>query len=127
MDVMAIYKDRLNEDARSPWLPFWACLSVGILVKGPIGPLLVLTSCVVLCGLDRNIGWLKQLQLFKGLFVTAVLFCPGQLRSAQRRTGLFWKVRLRVIFCPRFSQHRKHMGRRLGHTWHCWGYCSGLA
>ena len=23
-----IYKDRLNEDAHSPWLPFWACLSV---------------------------------------------------------------------------------------------------
>ena len=35
-----IYKVRLNEEARAPWLLFWVYLSVGILVKGPIGPLL---------------------------------------------------------------------------------------
>ena len=62
-----IYKDRLNEDSRPPWLAFWICLSFGILVKGPIGPLLALTSCVLLCGFDRHVGWLKKLQLVKGI------------------------------------------------------------
>ena len=105
-----IYKDRLNEDARSPWLPFWACLSVGILVKGPIGPLLVLTSCVVLCGLDRNIGWLKQLQLFKGLFVTCCLVLPWAIAVSTATDGAFLESAIKGDFLSKVQSAQETHG-----------------
>ena len=105
-----IYKDRLNEDARSPWLPFWACLSVGILVKGPISPLLVLTSCVVLCGLDRNIGWLKQLQLFKGLFVTCCLVLPWAIAVSTATDGAFLESAIKGDFLSKVQSAQETHG-----------------
>ena len=122
MDVMAIYKVRLDEEARAPWLLFWVYLSVGILVKGPIGPLLALTSCVVLCGLDRHIGWLKKLQLFKGLFVICCLVLPWAISVSTATDGAFLESAIKGDFLSRFSQH----GITWGAAWDISGFAGAI-
>ncbi len=105
-----IYKDRLNEEARSPWLAFWVCLSIGILLKGPISPLLALTSCVVLCGLDRYIGWLKQLQLFKGLLVTCCLVLPWAIAVSTATDGTFLGSAIKGDFLSKVQSAQESHG-----------------
>ena len=108
--LWCIYKVRLNEEARSPWLPFWVCLSIGILIKGPIGPLLVVTTCVVLCGLDRHTGWLKQLQLFKGIFVTCCLVLPWGILVSTATDGAFLENAIKGDFLSKIQSAQESHG-----------------
>ncbi len=105
-----IYKDRLNEEARPPWLAFWICLSFGILVKGPIGPLLALTTCIVLCGFDRQIGWLKKMQLFKGLLVTFCLVLPWSIAVSTATEGAFLDSAIKGDFLSKVQSAQESHG-----------------
>ena len=105
-----IYKDRLNEDSRPPWLAFWICLSFGILVKGPIGPLLALTSCVLLCGFDRHLGWLKKLQLFKGILVTCCLVLPWAIAVSTATDGAFLDIAIKDDFLSKVKSAQESHG-----------------
>ena len=105
-----IYKDRLNEESRPPWLAFWICLSFGVLVKGPIGPLLALTSCVVLCGLERHIGWLKKLHLFKGLIVTCCLVLPWAIAVSAATDGDFLNIAIKGDFLSKVKSAQESHG-----------------
>lgn len=105
-----IYKDRLNEYARPPWLTFWVCLSVGILLKGPISPLLALTSCVVLCGLDRHLSWLKQLHIFKGLIVACCLVLPWAIAVSTATEGAFLDIAIKGDFLSKVQSAQESHG-----------------
>ena len=105
-----IYKDRLNEDSQPPWLAFWIYLSFGILVKGPIGPLLALTSCVLLCVLDRHIGWLKKLHLFKGLVVTCCLVLPWAIAVSTATDGAFLDIAIKGDFLSKIKSAQESHG-----------------
>tara|TARA_Y100000589_G_scaffold324523_1_gene360842 strand:+ start:322 stop:2019 length:1698 start_codon:yes stop_codon:yes gene_type:complete len=105
-----IYKNRFNEEERPPCLAFWVCMSLGILVKGPISPLLAMTSCLVLCGLDRHVGWLKKLQLFKGLLVVCCLVLPWAIAVSSATDGAFLDIAIKGDFLSKVQSAQESHG-----------------
>ena len=55
------------------FIGFWAFMAAGILIKGPIAPLVALTTISMLVILDRQVAWLTGLAVFRGSLILAVL------------------------------------------------------
>ena len=66
------------------WLTrfFWLIMALGILIKGPISPLLFSVTLISICILDRftqkewNISWLNLLLWFQGLLIVMIITIP---------------------------------------------------
>lgn len=58
---------------------FWIAQAAGILVKGPIPPLVSLLTIGCLVSVDRNFRWLKGLRPFRGISIVAVAALPWAL------------------------------------------------
>ncbi|MEC7209047.1 MAG: glycosyltransferase family 39 protein, partial [Pseudomonadota bacterium] len=87
-----IYKDRTAQTGSPPWLGFWLCLSLGILLKGPIAPLVAFTTCAGLVLVDRRGGWLRRLHSLKGLIVTGLVVLPWAVAVTSATDGAFLEI-----------------------------------
>jgi 4-amino-4-deoxy-L-arabinose transferase-like glycosyltransferase len=67
-------------------LGFWVALGVGILVKGPIPPLIAALTIVALCVHDRDVRWLRALRPALGVPLLLLLVLPW-LVAIQRKTS----------------------------------------
>jgi len=67
-------------------LGFWIALGVGILVKGPITPLIAGLTILALCLHDRNARWLHALRPAIGLCLLLLIVLPW-LVAIQRKTN----------------------------------------
>jgi len=57
-------------------MTFWAAQGVGILVKGPITPMVSALTVIALCIVDRRVGWLRGLRPLTGLPLAAIIALP---------------------------------------------------
>ena len=57
-------------------LVFWLALGCGILVKGPIVPLIVLFAYIALGILDKQWGWVLRMKLITGAIIVFALVAP---------------------------------------------------
>jgi len=105
-----LYKDRAEVAAAPPWLGFWLALSAGILLKGPIGPLLALTTCSVLICVDRQAGWLKRLHILKGLLVTCCLVLPWAIAVTTATDGAFLDIAIKGDFLAKVQSAQESHG-----------------
>lgn len=69
---------------------FWTALSAQILIKGPIGPLVILPLLAGLCWLRRDLAILRALRPVWGLALTAALVLPWLVAITLRSDGAFW-------------------------------------
>lgn len=67
-------------------LIFWAALGAGILVKGPVAPLLVGLTLLALYALERRAAWMKALLFAPGPILAALIVLPW-LIAIQSATG----------------------------------------
>jgi 4-amino-4-deoxy-L-arabinose transferase-like glycosyltransferase len=67
-------------------LGFWIALGVGILIKGPITPLIAGLTILALCLHDRNFRWLRALRPALGLCLLLLIVLPW-LVAIQRKTS----------------------------------------
>ncbi len=72
-------------------LAFWAALGVGILVKGPIAPLVVAATAVVLVAVERRARWLLALRPGVGLAVAAAIVAPWLVAIGLETGGAFFE------------------------------------
>ena len=77
--------------SRSLFLPavFWTAIGIGILVKGPITPMVPAFAVAVLAIKDRSAGWLKALRPGLGLVWVLVLVLPWLVMILVRTHGTF--------------------------------------
>ncbi len=61
---------------RRVWIPFWAAIGAGILIKGPVIVMVVALTAIVLTVFDRRIGWLNRLRPWPGALVAAAIALP---------------------------------------------------
>lgn len=69
---------RVWNEKRATWLHaalFWLAISMGIMAKGPIAPLIALLTMLVVCVFDRSWGRLRDLRPVLG--VLAIAACVG--------------------------------------------------
>ncbi|MGC2075044.1 MAG: glycosyltransferase family 39 protein [Xanthobacteraceae bacterium] len=71
---------------------FWTACAAGILVKGPMIALLVGSTVVALCVLDRSTAWLKALRPALGLGWLALLVLPWFIAIAVVSDGEFYRI-----------------------------------
>jgi len=76
------------------FLTFWTAQAVGILVKGPVTPMISLLTIGFLAAADRDVKWLKRMKPIQGLAMTAILVSPWMIAIALATKGAFFQQAL---------------------------------
>ena len=71
------------------WLVFWLGIGFGMLIKGPITPLIAGLTVLALMIADRRAGWLLALRPMIGLPLTAIIVAPWIVAVQLRSDGAF--------------------------------------
>jgi 4-amino-4-deoxy-L-arabinose transferase-like glycosyltransferase len=87
----------------------WAGVALSILLKGPIGPMVVFLSIAALCAWDRRTAWLKTLGWGWGLIAVAAVVGPWAMAITVATDGAFWGAAVGGDLAP------KLMGGQEGH------------
>jgi 4-amino-4-deoxy-L-arabinose transferase-like glycosyltransferase len=70
-------------------LVFWLAQGLGILIKGPIVPLISLLTLAALWIADRRIGWIRGIRLLAGLVIVAAMVGPWVAAISTATGGQF--------------------------------------
>jgi hypothetical protein len=70
---------------------FWLALGLGILLKGPIAPMVALLAVIVLVAVDRRVGWLGRLRPARGLALMLAVVAPWFILIGIETDGAFFR------------------------------------
>lgn len=73
-----------------PWA-FWTAQGFGILIKGPITPLLSLLTVSAIVIFDRDRSWLRRVKPPSGVAITALMALPWLLLISWQAGAEFWQ------------------------------------
>lgn len=71
-------------------LLFWIGMALAVIVKGPIGPMVVALSLITLLVWDRQGGWMKRLGWTWGLALVLAVALPWAIAITLATHGAFW-------------------------------------
>ena len=95
---------RAGEAPRRPWkLAFWLGLGLSILVKGPIGLLVIAPAILALSVWDRDVSWLKRLGWGWGLPLVALIVGPWAIAITIATDGGFWREAIGGDLAPKVA------------------------
>ncbi len=75
-------------------LGFWAALAASVLVKGPIGPMVVAFTLAGLCVIRRDLSLWRDLRPVPGLTLLVLLAAPWFIAISYISHGAFWSASL---------------------------------
>ena len=103
---------RAGETPRRPHkLMFWIGLGLSVLVKGPIGLIVIVPAVLALCVWDRDARWLKRLGWGWGLPLTALIVGPWAIAITIATDGGFWREAIGGDLAPKIAgAHESHGG-----------------
>ncbi|HEY0599787.1 glycosyltransferase family 39 protein [Brevundimonas sp.] len=101
---------RAGEAPRRPHkLLFWLGLGLSILIKGPIGLIVVVPAILLLSLWDRDVKWLGRLGWGWGLPLTALIVGPWAIAITIATDGGFWREAIMGDLAPKISGgHESH-------------------
>jgi 4-amino-4-deoxy-L-arabinose transferase-like glycosyltransferase len=73
-----------------PWI-FWIAQGLGILIKGPVSPLLSLLTAAALFAFDRDWRWLLKMKLARGVGIVLVIVLPWLILITWKSGGAFFQ------------------------------------
>ena len=81
-----------GDPAQRLWkLMFWLGLGLSVLIKGPIGLLVIIPALLMLCLWDRQWAWLKRLGWGWGLPLLVLIVGPWAIAVTIATDGGFWR------------------------------------
>ena len=90
---------------------FWLAQSAGILIKGPIAPMVALLTVLVICVREKNIQWTKGLRFLPGLLIVFVCILPWLIAIQTATDGAFLRQAFGKDFLPKlYSGQESHGG-----------------
>lgn len=90
-------------------LIFWAALGLSILVKGPIGLIVIVPAALALSIWDRDVRWLRPLGWGWGLALVALIVGPWALAITVATDGGFWREAIVGDLAPKVAGgHESH-------------------
>ena len=90
-------------------LMFWGGLGLSILIKGPIGLLVIAPAILALCVWDRDAKWLKSLGWGWGLPLVALIVGPWAIAITIATDGGFWREAIMGDLAPKVAGgHESH-------------------
>ena len=109
--LAALYVRTRRGEAVGWWIPilFWTAQGIGILIKGPITPLVSLVTILTLISVDRQVSLLRGLRLHLGIPLVAIIVCPWAIAITLATDGAFFSDALRSDLLPKLiSGHESH-------------------
>lgn len=95
---------RAGEEPRRPWkLAFWLGLGLSILVKGPIGLVVIAPAMIALSIWDRDAKWLRRLGWGWGLPLVALIVGPWAIAVTIATDGGFWREAIVGDLAPKVA------------------------
>ena len=89
-------------------------MAIGILVKGPIAPLIAVTTIVMLCLLDRQVKWLVHLAFIRGMLIVAIITLPWVVAVSYQTDGAFLDIAIRGDFISKVQSGQESHGAPFG-------------
>lgn len=83
------------------WLSFWIGLGLGIMIKGPLAPLITIMTIVGLWAFDRNIKWCTCLKPTLGLLIIGAMCLPWIIAIQMQSSGAFLQASLGDDLIPK--------------------------
>ncbi len=84
-------------------LMFWLGLGLAILIKGPIGLIVVAPAMIALSVWDRDVSWLKRLGWGWGLPLVALIVGPWAIAITIATDGGFWTEAITGDLAPKVA------------------------
>lgn len=114
--LMLIYRswqlERPHKQAH--FYAFWLALGAGIMVKGPIAPLLAITTLVSLSVWHRDISWTKRLNWVRGLLIVAAITVPWAVLVSIATDGAFLAIAFNADFMAKVKSVQESHGAPIG-------------
>lgn len=88
---------------RAHKLMFWGGLGLSILIKGPIGLIVVAPAMIALSIWDRDMKWLRRLGWGWGLALVALLVGPWAIAITIATDGGFWREAIAGDLAPKVA------------------------
>ncbi|WP_353182808.1 glycosyl transferase [Bosea sp. (in: a-proteobacteria)] len=76
--------------SRRNWLVFWGATAIGLLIKGPIVPMVWGLAVLVLSASQRSFRWLKPLRFGPGLLICLIVALPWFVAIMLKTGGSFF-------------------------------------
>jgi 4-amino-4-deoxy-L-arabinose transferase-like glycosyltransferase len=89
---------------------FWLAIAAGILIKGPIGPLVPALTALTLAALERRMGWLRPLLSPVPFIVALGLTIPWFVAISLRSDGAFWWGSVGADLLPKIASGQEGKG-----------------
>ncbi len=114
--VARIYAAHLAGETVNRWtkLAFWIGLAMGVLIKGPVGLMVVMLSIAALWIWDRKAPWLKDLGWGWGVTVLAAIVLPWAMMITVATDGTFWSTAVTGDLAPKLAGGQESHGAMFG-------------
>ena len=102
---------------RAGWTPamiFWLAQAIGILIKGPVVPMVSLLTLITLCVADRSAAWLKGLRPLPGLLLAALIVAPWAWAISHATQGQFIGTAVKTDLLPKLLGSQESHGGKPG-------------
>ena len=96
--------------SRGAALLFWGALAASILVKGPLGPMVIGSTIALLALHRRGLLWLAPLRFRQGGILLLVLVLPWFIAISLRSGGAFWTASLGADLLAKVGEGQESHG-----------------
>ncbi|HEY0438122.1 MAG TPA: glycosyltransferase family 39 protein [Phenylobacterium sp.] len=100
---------------RRSWLLFWLGIAFGVLIKGPIAPMVAFLAMAALAIADRKVAWLGRLNWIWGLILTLAIVGPWAGAVTVATDGGFWSAALTGDLAPKLAGGQESHGAPPGY------------
>ena len=97
-----------------PWL-FWIAQGFGILIKGPITPMVSALTIIALVAVDRDWRWLARLKAGRGILLAAIIVLPWLVLISWKSGGAFWQESVGKDLLGKIGQAQESHGAPPGY------------
>ncbi|KRA61731.1 4-amino-4-deoxy-L-arabinose transferase [Caulobacter sp. Root655] len=114
--VARIYAAHLAGEKVHRWtkVAFWIGLAMSVLIKGPVGLMVVVLSIAALWLWDRKAPWLKDLGWGWGLILLAGIVLPWATMITVATDGAFWSTAVTGDLAPKLAGGQESHGAPFG-------------
>ncbi len=96
-----------------PWL-FWGALAASVLLKGPIGVMVVGLTLLALIVIRRGVGWLAPLRWGRGLLLFLAIVLPWYVLITLKSGAAFWDEALGRDLLAKIGEGQESHGAPFG-------------
>jgi 4-amino-4-deoxy-L-arabinose transferase-like glycosyltransferase len=94
---------------------FWVAQGLGILVKGPVTPMVSLLTVLALVAVERRAGWLRTLRPISGMVITTAIVAPWTWAVMEASGGTFFTTAVQSDLLPKLIGGQESHGAPPGY------------